>query len=307
MNNKERYTGIIPPTVTPLTAQDDFDYEAAHKLVDFCIAGGVSGVFINGTSGEALRVSERIWAENTKTALAAAKGRVHVFCGAIDSSTSRVIERLHRIEDMGGKIAVCTPPFYLTSFGQDEILRHFDTICGSTSLEIAVYNIPETTRANILPETIERLADYENIIAYKDSTADWQQLQRALIRLQDKDIAVFNGAEELCSVSMLYGAQGCIPGLANFFPALFVELQSLCAQQQVEACYRLQARINAIRTAIFVNGCWVAGMKGLLELFGLGGRKVSQPLQALDNTHMDQIRRILEENGIPFAGGRAVR
>lgn len=301
MNNKLTYTGIIPPIVTPLTPQEELDSDALQKLISFDIENGVSGIFVNGTSGEALRLPDHVWQETMKTALAASFGRIPVFCGAIDTSTSRVIERLKAIEECGGKIAVCTPPFYLTSFGQDEILRHYDAICRSTDLKIAVYNIPETTHANILPETISRLAEYDSIVAYKDSTADWQQLQRAMILLKDKDIAVLNGAEELCCVSMLWGAGGCIPGLANFVPGLFVQLQNACRAGLLEEARQLQEQINAIRKAIFVSGCWMAGMKGILELFGLGSRTVSQPLQAVTESQLDEIRRILTSGGVSLA------
>ncbi len=301
MNNKLTYTGIIPPIVTPLTPQEELDSDALQKLISFDIENGVSGIFVNGTSGEALRLPDHVWQETMRTALAASFGRIPVFCGAIDTSTSRVIERLKTIEECGGKIAVCTPPFYLTSFGQDEILRHYDAICRSTDLEIAVYNIPETTHANILPETISRLAEYDSIVAYKDSTADWQQLQRAMILLKDKDIAVLNGAEELCCVSMLWGAGGCIPGLANFVPGLFVQLQNSCRAGCLEKARQLQEQINAIRKAIFVSGCWMAGMKGILELFGLGSRTVSQPLQAVTESQLDEIRRILTSGGVSLA------
>ena len=301
MNNKLTYTGIIPPIVTPLTPQEELDSDALQKLISFDIENGVSGIFVNGTSGEALRLPDHVWQETMRTALAASFGRIPVFCGAIDTSTSRVIERLKTIEECGGKIAVCTPPFYLTSFGQDEILRHYDAICRSTDLEIAVYNIPETTHANILPETISRLAEYDSIVAYKDSTADWQQLQRAMILLKDKDIAVLNGAEELCCVSMLWGAGGCIPGLANFVPGLFVQLQNSCRAGCLEKARQLQEQINALRKAIFVSGCWMAGMKGILELFGLGSRTVSQPLQAVTESQLDEIRRILTSGGVSLA------
>lgn len=293
MNNKLTYTGIIPPIVTPLTPDEQPDREAVQRLVSFGMENGISGIFVNGTSGEALRLSDPAWLENMKIALNTAGGKIPVFCGAIDTSTSRVIERLKVIEECGGELAVCTPPFYLTSFGQDEILRHYDRICRSTHLKIAVYNIPETTHANILPETIAQLAEYDSIVAYKDSTADWQQLQRALILLKDKDIAVLNGAEELCSVSMLYGADGCIPGLANFIPGLFVQLQRACREGRINESFLIQKKINAVRKAIFVNGCWVSGMKGLLEVFGLGSRTVSQPLLPLNDGQLDEIRCIL--------------
>lgn len=284
--------------VTPLHSNEMLDAEAEKCLIDYCISGGVSGIFVNGTSGEALRVSEKVWEDAARTAVTYAGDRIHVFCGAIDTSTERTIERIRRIEDLGGRIAVCTAPFYLTSFGQDEILRHFDKIAESVNIEIALYNIPETTHANILPETVARLAEYDNIVAYKDSTADWQQLQRALIALKNKDIAVFNGAEELCMVSMLCGADGCIPGLANFMPELFTALYQSCKTRELEECLKLQERINQVRKCIFVNGCWVSGMKGLLEVFGLGEPHISSPLTELTDGQKEEMREILRDCGM---------
>jgi 4-hydroxy-tetrahydrodipicolinate synthase len=298
MKNKIKYYGIIPPTVTPLLPNETFDEQSARNLVNHCINGGVNGLFINGTSGEAMRLTDAVWEDNTRVVLEEAKGRVSVFCGAIDSSTGRVIEKLKRIEALGGKIGVCTPPFYLTSFGQDEILRHYEKICDSTSLDIAIYNIPETTHANILPETIAKLADYEKIVIYKDSCADWQQVQRSLFLLEDKDIAFFNGAEELCAASMLYGAQGCIPGLANFMPRIFVDLYNLCKRGEVQKSYELQKRIYHIRKSIFVGDCWIAGMKGLLDLFKLGSNNISAPLQTLTSQQIAMVAAILEKNDV---------
>lgn len=295
---KTKYAGIIPPLVTPLGDDYCLDREALYKLIHHCINGGVSGVFINGTSGEALRVSEQVWEAVTKETLSIIDGKMPVFCGAIDTSTDRTIERIKRLEAMGGEIAVCTPPFYLASFGQDEILRHYDKICNSTSLEIAVYNIPENTHANILPETIEKLADYDRIVAYKDSTADWQQLQRAIMLLRDKNISVFNGAEELCAVSMLYGVSGCIPGLANFVPELFTQLLAICQGGDVAKSYELQKKINDIRKCIFVSGCWMSGMKALLDVFELGQDYVSVPLLQLKKQEKDDMVGILRRNGI---------
>ena len=59
MNNKLTYTGIIPPIVTPLTPQEELDSDALQKLISFDIENGVSGIFVNGTSGEALRLPDQ--------------------------------------------------------------------------------------------------------------------------------------------------------------------------------------------------------------------------------------------------------
>lgn len=277
MDNKEKIKGIIPPTVTPLKSES-LDREAVKKLVEHCIKNGVHGLFCNGTSGEAMRVTDRVWLENTETTLEYVDGRVPVYCGAIDSSTARVIDKIKEIEQQGGRYAVCTPPFYLPNFGQDEILRHFDKICEKTRIDIIVYNIPETTQANVLPETIKKMAAWDRIVAYKDSCADYQQVQREIFALKDEDISLLNGAEELCAATMLFGAQGCIPGLANFFPELFVELYESCCRGDIKESYRLQKKIVQLRRVLNVNGCWMSAMKYLLKELQLGEDDISFPL-----------------------------
>ena len=300
MNNKQKYYGIIPPIVTPLLSDETLDIDAMQKLIEHCIDGGVNGVFVNGTSGEAMRVTESVWEQSTNTAIQYINGRIHVFCGAIDTSTKRVIDKIKKIEDLGGQLAVCCPPFYLNSFGQSEILRHYDAICNKTNIEIAVYNIPETTHVCILPETATRLAENKKIAAYKDSSADWQLFQRLLFALEEKDIALFNGAEELCFASMMFGAQGCIPGLANYIPELFYKLYDLCKSGNIIESYELQKRINRIRRCLFVNGCWMSSMKYLLKVFNLGQDFISSPLETLTYGEQSELFKILNENGIEF-------
>ncbi|WP_215700993.1 dihydrodipicolinate synthase family protein [Clostridium sp. MCC353] len=295
MNNKERYKGIIPPLVTPLNADETLDEQALRRLIRFCINGGVSGVFVGGTSGEAMRVSDSVWEAAARTALDEAAGQVDVFCGAIDSSTGRSIEKIKKIEAMGGKLAVCTPTFYIKNFGQDEILRHYEKICRESEIEIAVYNIPNTTHVNILPQTIARLADNEKIVVYKDSCADWQQLQETIILLEDRDISVFNGAEELCFVSLMCGAQGCIPGLANFFPELFADQFKACREGRAEDAYGLQKKINRVRKCLGKGPSWVTVMKYLLELYGLGQPYVSSPLAPMNGEQKEMVQQVLKD------------
>lgn len=299
MENKKRYRGIVPPIVTPLREDESLDEQSFRKLIRHCIQGGVSGIFVNGTSGEAMRVTEEVWEAAARAALEEGrKGAIDVYCGAIDTSTTRAIEKIKKIEAMGGTVAVCTPAFYLKNSDQNEIVRHYERICESAGIEIAVYNIPDTTHVNILPSTIAAIAKLDKVVMYKDSSADWQQLQEAMMLLDEEDISVFNGAEELCFVSMLCGAQGCIPGLANFFPELFVELEKICGKKKVKEGYELQRRINAVRKCLSQGPSWMAVMKYLLEVFGLGESHVSAPLAGLTGQQREAVKNTLKRQGV---------
>jgi len=290
--------GIIPPLVTPLLDDERLDGEALRRLIDFVIAEGVSGVFVLGSSGEAMSITDTVWRATVGKAVEAVAGRVPLFCGVIDSSTSRVVEKVRAAGDLGVETVVATPGFYLPPAGQDEIVRHYEAICRSTRLKVAVYNIPAATHVNILPETIRRIADLDNVVMYKESSADWEQFQRCRYLLEDTPIRLFNGAEELCAASLIFGAAGCVPGLANFFPRLFVELYEAARAGDIQRCYALQKRIWEIRKVLFVGSSWMSAMKYLAARMGFGGEVSAAPPRPLSAGQKQEVERILERVGL---------
>jgi 4-hydroxy-tetrahydrodipicolinate synthase len=277
-----------------LTEKEKLDEEAFEHLVDFCIEGGVSGIFTMGTSGEAMEVTDKVWLDTVKAGIKYASDRVPVFCGVIDSCTSRVIQRIRLAEDAGARNVVVTPPFYLSVCSQDEIIRHFEKICSATKLNIVAYNIPDTTKANILPETIKRIAEMDNVVMYKDSAADWQQFQRNLFLLEDSKISVFNGAEEFCTAAVICGADGCVPGLANFFPRLFVDLYEAGAAGDIQKACGLQKKVYQLRQMLFIGKSWMSTMKYLSKVFGFGTGKVSYPIEPLTPSEELRIHAMLD-------------
>lgn len=294
LTNKETYTGIIPPIITPLKADRTLDEEGLKKLIDFDIEGGVSGVFTMGSSGEVMMTSREDWLKTIRKTIEFTKDRVTVFCGVIDSSTVRVIENIKAAEQAGAKIVVATPSFYLQSSCQDEIIRHYEAIAKSTELKLVVYNIPGMTHAPIAPETIRKLAEIDNVVAFKDSCADWETFQRMLFLLEDRDVAVFNGAEELCSAAMTFGAQGCVPGLANFFPKMFVEMYDACKRGDTKTAYRLQKEVWDLRKVLSIGRHWMSAMKHIGSTMGFGADIASLPVEPLTAEQAGKIDAIIK-------------
>jgi 4-hydroxy-tetrahydrodipicolinate synthase len=298
--------GIIPPLVTPLLDHEQLDVEALRRLVDFVIAEGVHGVFVMGTSGEAMSVTEPVWRSVIARAVEFVAGRVPLFCGVIDTCTSRVVEKVRVAEELGAEVVVATPPFYVQPVSQDEVVRHFESICRSTSLKVAVYNIPATTHVNILPETIVRIAGLDNVVLCKDSSANWEQFQRCLFLLENAPLRLFNGAEELCAASLIFGAAGCVPGLANFFPRLFVELFEAARGGRIRRSYELQKRIWQIRQVLSVGRSWMSVMKYLAGRMGFGGDRAAMPAEPLSPRQKQDIDRILEQAGVHSRGAETL-
>lgn len=295
MKNKKTFKGIIPPIITPMTMERKLDKKALYRLIDYDISSGVSGIFTMGSSGEAMMTSREVWLDTIDSTIRYVAGRVNVFCGVIDSSTIRVIENIKVAEQLGAKNMVVTPAFYLQNSCQEEIIRHFEAIAKNTSSNIIVYNIPAMTHVTIAPHTIQKIAEIDNVVAYKDSSADWESFQRVLFLLENYDIAVFNGAEELCSVAIIFGAQGCVPGLAGFFPKLFVDLYHAGVHGDIKEVYRLQKDVWELRKSLRTGKHWMSAMKHIGSSMNFGADITSMPCEPLTSEEAKTIDQIVSK------------
>ena len=73
-HNRKKLTGIIPPLVTPLDASGKIDEKALKRLIEYCIQGGVSGIFMLGSCGEGTSLTGAQKRTAVKCALEAAEG-----------------------------------------------------------------------------------------------------------------------------------------------------------------------------------------------------------------------------------------
>jgi 4-hydroxy-tetrahydrodipicolinate synthase len=295
-NDLQHLHGIIPPVITPLTENEELDRESFEKGINYCIDNGVHGIFALGSSGAVMSISRKVFLETAEAAMKIVGKRVPLFVGVIDTCTARVIENIRELEQLGVEMVVVTPAFYMQNTCQDEIVRHFEKICESTNLKVVVYNIPPLCHVNILPETVLKLAQIENIVAYKDSCANWEQFQRNLFLLENAPISVFNGAEELCAASMLFGADGCVPGLGDYFPRLFVDMYNAARQKDIVTVYELQKKVWDIRKTLFAGKSWMSGMIYIASRLGLASNYVATPIEPLTPEEMKQIDEILDRN-----------
>ena len=85
MKNGMKYQGAVVPMVTPVTANGALDEPAVDRLVDSLVAGGVSGIFVLGTTGEGAHVPRSFRRQLVRRAasrLAGSCGLGEVLCSA---------------------------------------------------------------------------------------------------------------------------------------------------------------------------------------------------------------------------------
>jgi 4-hydroxy-tetrahydrodipicolinate synthase len=265
--------------LTPLTPDERIDGPAVERLVDFLIDHGVHGLFILGSIGEGafLRPAEkRTLAEAT---LAAARNRVPVIAGVLETGTQRVIDEMRLLALPGIAAFVVTTPFYYGGFAPAHLREHFRRVAEASDRPILAYNIPQNTHVTMKADLMLELAEVPNIVGVKDSAGDWFEDQMLLLRPRPAGYAIFQGNQALAGVSLLAGADGLVPGHANIWPDLLVGMYDAAQRKEMEPVWQAQGRVNELmalraRAPIYT-------FKAVAQALGLMGDTVAAPLPRL--------------------------
>lgn len=287
--------GIVPPILVPLTENEEVDEQAFRKLLRHSVDNGIHGIFVAGTNGEVMGLTLEEREKSIQIALDEVGKEVPVLCGAIDSSTKRVIENVKRIKEMGGEIAVVTPPFYSKHTCRNEIITHFKKIAESTDLKIMIYNIPPFTGVSITPQEVFELAKIDNIIGIKDSSGAFMNFQKYLFHFENTDFTVMIGNSDLTGVSVLMGADGTVPALAPLFPELFVKLYDTACSGDIKETTKLQKIVGETSKILGMGKNPFSCAKFAMSTLGFMNDYVTSPCEVLTEEEKQNILNKIEE------------
>lgn len=297
------FHGIIPPMVTPLSAQDSLDHAGLERLIEHILGGGVHGLFVLGTTGEAPGLSYHLRHELIKRTVAQVAGRVPVLVGITDTSFVESVALARFAADTGATALVASAPYYFP-LGQPELREYIQRIAAEMPLPLFLYNMPTHTKVAFEPETVRRAMEIENVIGLKDSSANMVYFHQ-IVRLlpQRPDWTLLMGPEELLAESILLGGHGGVCGGANLCPRLYVDLYNAAAQGDLAQVRRLHARVIEIASTLYRVGSYgssfVKGLKGALSCLGICDDFLTEPFQRFAPQERTQVKQVLRELGMP--------
>ena len=291
-------SGIIPPLVTPLTGRDELDVAGLERLVERVLAGGVHGLFVLGTTGEGPVLSHRLQREVVRRVCRQVNGRVPVLVGATDPAAAETVAMAGYAADEGAVAAVVAPPYYFLA-SQPELADYFVGLARELPLPLVAYNIPALVRATIEPETVARLRDVENIVAFKDSSGELSYFARVVEVAKGRpDWPVFVGPEHLLADATALGGSGGVSGGANIDPKLFVEWFDTARAGDVEAeagCRRRAARLGRLYETGYGSMGVVKALKCALAELGVCDDRPADPFHRLDAAARAKVRAVVRE------------
>jgi 4-hydroxy-tetrahydrodipicolinate synthase len=298
MLRNKKLTGVIPPIITPLNTDRTVDTTALQGLAHYMMDCGVDGIFAMGTAAESPMLT-RTQREQALVALSeACKGKTPLLFGVMETSTDRVLELVKEAEELGADAVVAVTPYYFR-VKQQEIIKHFAAIREATDLPVIIYNVPVYTGNPIEAETVKQIAQFPDVIAFKDSSGNMQQFQKT-IRLMESEpgFSVLQGVQVLSVISLQMGASGLIPGVGNLIPDQMVSLYKAVKNNDLTKAYMIQDFIEKLEASFSIEGYSLPVLKAMPQLLGFGQGIPHYPLSPLSADGLERLKAVLMQGGI---------
>ena len=288
--------------VTPLEDWDTLDNQGIEKLINHILKGGVHGLFVLGTTGEAPSLSHQLRKEVIKRTLDQVGTKVPVLVGITDTSFIETINIAEFAAEAGASAVVLAPPYYFPA-GQFELIEYIEHLEQRLPLPLFLYNMPSHTKMIFEPETVKKASELPGVIGLKDSSGNmvyFHQLQQ-LFRDQD-DFKLFVGPEELLGETLVLGGHGGVCGGANLIPELYVSMYETSIGGDLKKMGELHERIMQVSSSIYSVGkyksSYLKGLKCALSIMDLCNDFMAEPFHKFRETERGIIRQHLIELGL---------
>jgi len=292
---KQHLRGVISFPVTPLKSNYDLDLDGLRHNVDWLIGRGIETLVAAGGTGELYSLTVEEASVVHRTVIDAAKGRAAVICGV--GGKLREATALAGEAERGGAAGILMLPAAYGPAPDEGMLAYYSGIAQSVSIGVLPY---ARDWAVFSPELVERLAEQQNVVAYKDGSADLRLWARIRTRLRDRLVWVGGVGDDMVHTYFAAGAEGFTSSVANFMPEVALELFRLAKGNQFEQARQLfeekVADFYALRAK--KRGYEVSSVKYAMELCGLPAGPVRPPLVELAPDDRKVVEGVVERLGL---------
>jgi 4-hydroxy-2-oxoglutarate aldolase len=270
--------GIFPPIATPFNhAGELWEIKVRHN-VEKWNQTGLAGYVVCGSTGESVYLTEpekvRLWEWVAKYA---APEKL-LIAGTGMESVRETVALTNRAADLGYKVAmVRTPHYYKNLLNRpDAQALYFRSVADQVKIPVMIYNWPQVTGIDIMPEAVAELSHHPNIIAIKESSGNLEKVIQ-MIREVKPGFQVLTGSAPTLASSLAVGAAGAVLAFANAAPYATISIWEAHRTREAAAALDWQNRIQ--RAAQLVTTRYgVPGLKYAMDLNGYYGGPPRLPL-----------------------------
>lgn len=287
-----KWSGVFPAVVTQMREDQSLDLDACARHWEILIQSGVAGLVVCGSLGENQCLLPEEKRAVVRRAVETAAGRVPVLSGVAETSRQAAIQFLRDCERLGADGFMVMPPMVYKP-DQRETWQWFRALAAATPLPWMLYNNPVGYHTDVTPEMFVELADIENLIAIKESSANPRRITE-LRNLTGGRYQIFTGVDDLFLESAILGIDGWVAGSGIAFPEENQKLWDLAQAgrwDEARALYRWAQPLMKLDTHLH----FVQYIKLLCRETGLGSEWVREPRLPLSGEEREQVLKIIRD------------
>jgi len=290
-------TGSLVAIVTPMREDGTIDLPALDRLVDWHVDAGTNGIVVVGTTGESATLSVQEHCDLVSHCVEVAGKRIPIIAGTGSNSTEEALYFTKSAAEHGADAALLVTPYY-NKPSQEGLYQHFKAVADAIDIPQILYNVPGRTACDMSLETVNRLADLENIVGIKDATGDIMRGHELVKSCGDR-LKVYSGEDAITLSLMEGGADGTISVTANVNPSLMAEMCGLALAGDFVAAAEIDSKLALLHQNLFLESNPIP-VKWALAKMGLIEPGIRLPLVELDVKYHVEVTAALEQAGVSF-------
>jgi 4-hydroxy-tetrahydrodipicolinate synthase len=317
---RENLKGVIHLVMTPFNERDELDEGALRTQLRYAVNTykGEEVVFLaGGSTAEFYAMNDEECKQYTKIIVEEVGGKFPVVVGTGRGGTKYTLEMSKYAQEVGADGVLVVNPFY-HPVTADGVYRHFKILAEALDIGVVIYNNPVTSSMWIPPALMAKISKIPNVVGDKDNTGSITALYRMYKTIDPQDMIVFTGlGNDMYQYAALFGCPAYVTELGCYAPNLAIELYKAGKKRDFEAMVAINEKVDpyikfigtcvARRSSIPTTTSPLVVIAGLpiyqsvckvaMELVGLPGGKVREPMENLTEEERAELKRILTEMG----------
>ncbi len=299
--SKIQFTGIMPALITPLDKNGNVNTRAVKELMDDNYAKGVNGFYVTGGTGEGplLSAAQRKAMTDAVVEANAGRGKIIIHTGSINGAEA--IELSKYAHNAGADGISSVPPSFYFKFTLEETVDYYKALADCTDKPVLVYASSQSGAGTDVNELMAELLKIDNICGAKDTRRNYYAMWQ-LKQLNNGDVNIINGPDEMLLAGLLFGADGGIGSTYGFIPEMYVHLFNCVKAGDLKAAKEAQHKINSIISVLikWADGDILRALKAALELNGFEAGKAVWPARSYDAETLARFKKEMEATGYRF-------
>ncbi|WP_343190008.1 4-hydroxy-tetrahydrodipicolinate synthase [Buchnera aphidicola (Astegopteryx bambusae)] len=287
------FKGSIVALITPMKVNGDICYKSLKKLVRYHIKNNTDAIVSVGTTGESATLTQKEHYNVIIKTVKYAKKKIPIIAGTGSNSTNESIELTKKLETSGISACLNVVPYY-NKPTQEGMFKHFEKISKNTKLPQILYNIPQRTGSDLLPETTIKLSKIDNIIGIKEASGNLSRVNN-IKSFVKKNFLLISGDDTTALDFIQLGGNALISVTANIMPNKIFKMCKFAINKNFKKARKINDKIHELNKLLFIETNpipikWAAKKIGLID-----NNIVRLPLTTLSKKNKKILKKVLKK------------